>query len=1065
MPSHRNNIRILLGALLIAATTIATAAPQIPPTLYADLHWRLIGPFRGGQATAVAGIADQPDTFFAGTAGGGIWKTTNAGRSWTVLTDTLPVAAIGALAIAGSDANVIYAGTGAVDAGDDIAAGNGVYRSNDGGNSWQHIGLDATRNIAAIHVDPRDANIVTVAALGHVAAPNPERGLYRSIDGGANWQHVLTIDDDTGAVDLAADPANPDVLYAASWQLRRWPWTGDFTPLAGAGGALYKSVDGGATWTRLDGEGWPQHPLGRIGLAVAHTDAGTRIYAGIDADSDGGFWRSDDGGDHWQRVNDGAGLSGDKPSRRLVVAPDHPDTVYVIGSSIRRSTDAGVTWTTVHSAAGRDDYHALWINPLHTERWIAAGDGGAIVSIDGGRTWSSGDNQPTAGFHRLAADERFPYRIYSGGIVIASRSDDGALGVRDWQPVGNDERSVTIPDPVDLNIVYSGAPGGRISRRDARTGQAADISPWSLSNDGKLPVTIKNRNARIVPLAISPAGAHAFYFGAQRLFRSNDRGTTWQIVSPDLTGKIAGAKNCDGEITLANASACGHGTISTIVPSPVNESEIWIGTDNGLIELTRDGGAHWIDVTPKSLPAWARVSTLDLSAPDPGTAYAAVDNRRQDDFQPHAFRTRDGGKSWQDIGSGLPADHVVSVVRADPLRRGLLYAGTDAGIHVSFDDGAHWQPLQQNLPSVWVRDLLVHGDDLIVATQGRALWVMDNITPLRQLAPGLAARPMFLFTPVVATRIHDISHRDSSSPEEPLGENPPAGAVIDYWIAARKTERVTIEILDSERKPVRRFSSDDAPDAIEAGRSVTAGSLNLQAPPATTSGMHRFVWDLRYSRPKTIRRVADDGTYTPAPPPGPYAPPGRYEIVLRAAGREARALLIVKPDPRVSMSTADYGAAFDFSQAVGAALAKAWQGEAEVQAARRQVETLIPGLPDDPSAQALRDAMKALDERLQGGKDDTAADAAPDFSAISDTLVTLANAADAADTVPTVAQQQLLAACSDRLKQTSARWQTLRDNDLARLNDQLREAGLAQVTIPPVDKLTLDSGRDRKQVW
>ncbi|MBL6749845.1 MAG: hypothetical protein ISP90_04950, partial [Nevskia sp.] len=775
-----------LAALTFLLLPLLAQGQSAAPVPLPDLSWRLLGPFRAGWSTVATGIPDRPDTFLFGAAGGGVWMTRNAGLSWQPVSDAAGIESVGALAIAPANADVIYAGGGQPEPRYDIAAGGGMYRSADGGKTWQHLGLEAVRHIGAIVVDAQDPDTVTVAAPGHLFGPDRNRGIYRSQDGGKTWAQVLYIDEQTGVVDLAADPAHPQTLFAAAWHARNWPWLSYFEPIAGDSSGLYKSQDGGRTWARLNGAGWPGGALGRIGLAVADTAQGTRVYAAVDSESAGGIWRSDDGGASWQRVNADADTFGNWYFARLTVAPDNPDTVYATGQSIRRSTDGGKTFTEIKGAPGGDDYHSLWINPRHPERWVAASDQGTTVSLDGGASWSDWYNQPTGQFYHLAADQRFPYWIYSGQqdsgtVALASRSDYGALGARDWHPVGGDERDYDIPDPADPQIVYGSGLGGHVSRWDARSGQSSNISPWPVGSYGKRPDTVKYRYTWITPLVATHKPPYSILLGSQVLFQSADRGTHWRTISPDLTGKqedsARGARNCAGSVAVADARACGYGVIYTIAPSPLANDEIWVGTDDGLVQLTRDGGRHWLEVTPPGLPAWARIDSIDPSALAPGTAYAVADNHRQDDFSPHAWRTRDWGKTWQRIDQGLPPDQFLAVLRADPLRPGLLYAGSDRGVYVSLDDGAHWQPLQLNLPAAWVRDLLVHGNDLIAATQGRAIWVLDDVSPLRQLAAAGDDGATRLFAPAPAWRIRADNNRDTPPPPEtPLGRNPPAGA-------------------------------------------------------------------------------------------------------------------------------------------------------------------------------------------------------------------------------------------------------------------------------------------------
>ncbi len=965
----------LAAALLVAAPALATAAATPNPALYSAMRWRELGPFRAGWATFVTGVPDKPDTFYFGGAGGGVWKSDNAGRSWKPLTDRLPAAAIGALAVAPSNDDVIYAGTGQVTPRYDIGAGLGVYRSADGGKHWQSAGLKDTRYIGAIWVNPKDPNDVLVGAQGHFFGPSDARGVYRSTDGGKHWSHVLKINDWTGVVGLASDPADPKVLIASAWEAHQYPWLSYFAPVSGAGSALYKSVDGGKSWTRLSGGGWPEGPLGRIGIAVTHTKSGTRIYAAINSKDHGGLWRSDDGGAHWARVNKEDAFT-DWYASRLTVAPNDPDIVYTVGQSIRRCSDGGAHCTIIKGAPGGDDYHHIWINPLHPDHIITGADQGAVVSVDGWKSWSSWYNQPTAQVYHVAADNRFPYWIYagqqdSGSIGIASRSDYGSLTFRDWHPVGADERGYDIPDQTDPDIVYGSGLGGTVSKWNAKTGQVAEITPYPDGNYGKRQTTTRYRYQWTTPLEGSRTGKPALYLGAQVVFRTEDRGEHWQVISPDLTGKAEGAKHCDGNPTPEDAKLCGYGVISAIEPSPRHADEIWVGTDDGLIQLTRDGGKHWTNVTPPQIPLWGKVREISVSALEDGTAYAAIDTHRIDRFHPLVLKTHDYGKSWEEIGNGLPSDQFASVVRADPKKAGLLYAGTDAGAYVSFDDGAHWQSLQQNLPTAWITDLLVHDGDLIAGTEGRGIWVLDDVAPLRQIAPGIASEGAHLFTPRAAFRVHPDNNKDTPlPPTEPVGQNPPAGAIIDYWLGATVKGPVTLDITDASGHLVRRFASNVAPTRPDAERYFAKGWLRPLVALSGKPGMHRFTWNLRYARPRAISYsysiAAVWGENTPILPGGPYVLPGTYTLTLTAGGRSQSVPLVVKEDPRIHVTETALQSSLATSEEIAKLLAPATGHYAQQQAVTKQLDKRFPADAKQTDAK-LAAALAALRKKPAPG--------------------------------------------------------------------------------------------------
>ncbi|HEV8374924.1 MAG TPA: hypothetical protein VGR38_01680, partial [Candidatus Polarisedimenticolia bacterium] len=731
MSRHFRRMRLCSLLLLLMLAAPAAAAPKqatIPPSAHGDMRWRLAGPFRGGWATVAAGIPGDPATWYFGAADGGVWRTDDAGVTWRPIFSQMGSASIGALALAPSDSKVIWVGTGQVHQRYDIVDGDGVYRSTDAGATWRHVGLAETKHIGAIWVDPRNADVAVVAALGHVFGPNPERGLYRTTDGGAHWAHVLDRGPEVGAVDLVGDPEQPEQLFASLWQVRRHPWLDYFQPPVGAGSGIVRSGDGGRSWRPVGTRGLPAGPLGRIELAVSPGTRGRRVWAAIHATNGGGLYRSDDAGDTWQLINPDSTLAG-AYMNNLTPDPKDPEILWIMGRSMRVSSDGGKTFRFAKGSPGGDDYHFLWIDPTDARHMITAADQGAVLTLNAGQSWSSWYNQPTGQFYRLAVDNRFPYRIYSGQqdsgtIGLASRSDYGQLTFRDWHPVGGDERDGDVPDPANPDVVYGAGLGGRLSRWDARTGQVQNVAPWPVSTYGARPGTGRYRYDWITPLAISPRPPHAIYLGAQVLFRSLDAGSTWETVSPDLTGANPKARGCDGDVPLRRATECGFGTLFAISPSPAEDGLVWLGTDNGRVLVTRDDSKSWRNVTPPGLPDWTRINQIDASAGDPRTAYVAADGHRRDDFRPFAFRTHDFGEHWTEIGRGLPVGAWVGVVRQDPKRPGLLYAGTSRGMWVSFDDGSSWQSLQLNLPTTGINDLRLQGDDLIVATQGRAIWIL-----------------------------------------------------------------------------------------------------------------------------------------------------------------------------------------------------------------------------------------------------------------------------------------------------------------------------------------------------
>lgn len=919
----------------IVMTLPQAGASTVPTKDYSMLHWRLVGPFRGGWATMAAGVPGKPNTFYFGSAGGGVWKTVDAGRTWHPLMNHEQSAAVGALAVSRSNPNIIYVGTGQVAFRYDTIAGNGIYRSTNGGKTWDNVGLDKTRHIGRILVDPKNPDIVLVAAFGHVFGPNRQRGVYRSTNGGKTWHRVLYVNDTTGAVDLAWDPKNTKVVYAAMWQAHMHPWLDYFQSTDGEESGIYKSTDGGRTWHRLSGHGLPTQPMGRVGLAVASGTGGRVVYASIATSQHPGLYRSTDGGRDWRYVNHNSALASSYFGR-LVVSPDNPQVVYVMGRSIRRSTDGGKHFKIIKGAPGGDDYHFLWINPDHPSHMITAADQGAAVTVDGGKSWSSWYNQPTGQFYHVAADNRFPFWIYSGqqdsGTVgIASRSNYGVISERNWHPVGGDERDYDVPKPGDPNIVFGSGLGGHVSRYDNITGQVRNVSPWPVGSYGANPTKVRYRYTWITPLVFSPLEPHTLYFGAQYLFASNDGGSVWHKVSPDLTGATPGTQGCTNP-GLRKAKACGFGVIYSIAPSPAKKGLIWVGTDDGLIQRTTDGGKIWRNVTPASVPLWARIDAISPSPSNPQVAYVAVDPHRLAHFRPLILVTHDGGRHWKRITTGLPDDEYVNVVRVDPKQPNLLFAGTNRGVYVSFDQGQHWQPLSFNLPTVPVRDLLVHDNDLIAATQGRAIWVMDDLAPLRQLA-ARALRPgqAKLFKPAVAVRLRPDENRDTPPPPStPLGQNPPTGAIIDYWLPSRLKGPVTLTIRDSKGTVVRHFSSAAPVPNLPADRYFQRGWLGHGATLSSRPGAHRFIWNLRYARPPALQyHYSIAGVWhrgTSLLPQGPLVLPGRYKVTLKVTGQYYSHMLTVRMDPRVHVKRAALQQQLTFENRIESGLAQAVAG-------------------------------------------------------------------------------------------------------------------------------------------
>ena len=1032
--------RHLLLAGLVMAAAAQLAAQPFDPRLLTGVHWRLAGPFRGGRVLAVAGVPGQPDHFYFGAVGGGVWESENAGRTWEPIFDGQPIASIGALAVAPSDPRVVYVGSGEADMRSDISHGNGMYRSSDGGRTWAHVGLEGTRQIGRVVVDPRDANLVYVAALGHGYGPNPERGVFRSKDGGRTWSRVLFKDENTGAIDLALDPSNPKTILAALWQTRRPPWN-TYPPSNGPGSGLYRSEDGGDTWKPVAG-GFPSEKLGRVGIAFAPSDA-RRVYALVDA-KEGGLYASTDGGATWTRAS---------ADRRIwergwyfggvTVDPKDANTVYACDVTVYRSTDAGRTFLPIKGAPGGDDYHQLWIDPSEPRRMILGTDQGAVVSVDGAKTWSSWYNQPTAQFYHVATDDRFPYWIYgaqqdSGAAAMPSRTDYASITLRDWRPIAvGGENGYIAPDPAHPDTVY----GGGVGRFDWQTLQEQNVDP-TLAHPGDY------RGEWTLPLAISASEPGTMYFGNQFLFRSRDGGGRWEKISEDLTREAPGVPATLDPSTAADSATPGprRGVIYAVAPSPLTPGLLWCGTDDGLVWRTRDGGRQWQNVTPPALTPWSKVGILEASRFDADTVYAAVDRHRLDDLDPHVYRTRDAGKTWISIVRGIPAGSFVNVVREDPERRGLLYAGTETGVFVSFNDGDDWQSLQGNLPNCSVRDISVRRGDLVVGTHGRSFWVLDDLSSLRQLDAKTAAADAWLFAPREAVRLNPAEFQGTPEPkDEPSAANPPRGAILDYRLKAASVSPVVIEILDAQGALVRRYASDDpaeSPD-LQAIR-VTEDWVPEPAPPSAAAGMHRFVWDLHYPAAAKVaptRRVRA----------GVWAPPGRYTARLTAGGQTLTQALVVRKDPRIAASDADLVAQFELARRVEAERARVAIPLASAGALRKQMKAL-EGKASGAAAAALlafgREVDAAAGPAISPEEFYDVSQAAPTtLLRLVVSLARLEGAIESADAAPTADAVTGFAERQQSVELGLARWKELLGTGLPKTNAALSAAGLAPLRV------------------
>jgi len=1033
----------IAGSLFLAFSFAASAVGQeIPAGLMQGMQWRLIGPHRGGRITAVCGVPSQPSVYYIGTPGGGVWKTDDAGQVWKPIFDHERVASIGAVAVAPSDPKIVYVGTG------EQTQGNGVYKSIDAGATWTNIGLRETHTITGIVVDPRDANVVLVAAAGDHWS-GAERGIFKTTDGGVSWKKVLFKDEETGVQDLVADPDNPAVLYASALTRPEDPFSVDDPEKKKAqDAAVYRSVDEGATWNAVEGKGLPTEPMGRIGVAVAPGSKGMRVYAIVSQ----GLFQSDDGGANWKPSTADPRIVGNAYFSRVFVDPKNPDFVYVAQTSMYRSRDGGHTFEAWQGAPSGDDFHVLWINPANTQNMILGVDQGAMISLNGGNTWSSWYNQPTGQFYHVSTDQQFPYYVYaaqqdSGTAAVTSRSDYGEITYRDWAPTGGFEFAYIVPDPVNANYVYAGGWYGTVLRYDKTTGQVVHL----------LVRGAKYRTANMAPIAFLPQDPHVLYAASQYVMRSKDGGFSWQEVSPDLTQKPEEASKLDADKTKPAAEKAKpdprRAVITTMALSPVKAGVIWAGTGNGLIQVTKDG-KDWNNVSIKDLPKRSAIASIEGSRHDAATAYAVVNAFRE--ARPMIYRTRDYGQSWQPITTGLPATGIARVVREDPSRKGLLYAGTWDGIYVSLDDGDHWQMLQLNLPTATVTDLDVHGDDLVASTYGRSLWILDDITPLRQVDAKWTQEGAYLLRPRNAIRARWDMSQDTPLPlETPAGDNPPDGAIINYFLKSQPAGDIKLAIFDAKNNLVREFSSTPAP--------VDMAPANAPeywfAPPAAlpkNAGLNRFTWDLRYPPMKALRYSyygnttdyieytlsdhAIPGQFPREIQPGPFAVPGDYSLALTVDGKTYRQPLTITPDPRVRVSQADLVRQLDTSKNISAQMSATYDGYGQVGALRTAIADRQKSIGTDAAKKDLADALKALDEQaadVENGKAEN-----PGVGPLNREVARLAFMVESGDARPAALLQASVDQYCQDLTQRLAQWRDLNQQKIAGTNALVQKYGL-----------------------
>jgi photosystem II stability/assembly factor-like uncharacterized protein len=1052
MVSFRRFCLSALALAVVLSSEILLTAQQYPTSLYQEMQWRVIGPFRGGRTRAACGVPSQPNVFYVGQVNGGVWKSDDFGRTWNPIFDDQPTQSIGAIAVAPSDPNIVYVASGEGLQRPDLSVGNGIYKSTDAGKTWTHLGLRDGQQIPALVVDPHNPNRLFAAVLGHPYGANEERGIFRSTDGGDTWQKVLYKNENIGASDVQMDPNNPNVIYASLWEARLGPWE-DNNEYAGSGGGLFKSTDGGDTWNQLS-KGLPDG-LQQIYVAIAPSDS-NRLYANTaSAGSALGIYRSDDAGESWSKITDDRrpGLrigGGDLPVPK--VDPKNPDIVYSTSVVAWRSGDGGKTWTGFRGAPGGDDYQNIWINPNYPGIILLVSDQGAIVSVNGGRTWSSWYNQPTAQMYHAITDNRFPYWVYggqqeSGSAGVASRGNDGAITFREFHPVGVIEYGYVAPDPLHPDIIY-GAGRSEVSKFSWTTGQVQNVTP--------IPVrSAKYRTDRTEPIVFSPVDPHVLYYATNVLFKTIDGGQSWQTVSKDLTRPHPGIPANLGKMAADDKTAdTERGAIYSLSPSFKSVNTLWAGTDDGLVWITRDGGKNWKDITPPDLLPWSKVTQISSSRFDDQTAYISVSSFRINDLHPYIYRTHDGGESWRLITSGLPDHSPVNTVRADPERKGLLFTGTEINVWVSFDDGDHWQSLQLNLPHTSMRDLWIHDSDLIVATHGRSFWILDDITPLRQISGTVEKSEATLFKPEAAYRIKRDAYTDTPlPPDEPAGKNPPDGAVLDYYLGSAASSPVTLEILDGSGKLVRRYSSANKPEMTEAEMAKTAPVplywLRNPKVLSAEAGMHRWVWDLHYPAPEAaghsypISAIPHD---TPSVPLGPTALPGVYTVRLTVNGHSFTAPLTVKMDPRVKVTREALVRQLALEQQLVTINNGTYGARSQAQSAQEQLQKLATQASGS-TADAIGVTAKKLKAVKGGGGFFAPVSQVPTLSRVAEGVNALYSAVGNADAEPTTAQ---VAATAELLQDFGAvikKWDELKKVDFPALNQKLREANLPEINL------------------
>ncbi len=1043
-----SNLAIIFTLIGLGGAGVALAQ-QYSESFYTGMRWRTIGPLRAGRTRAVSGVPSEPNVFYIGAVNGGVWKSEDYGRTWKPIFNHEPTGSIGAIAVSPSDPNVIYVGSGEGLHRPDLSVGDGVYKSTDAGKTWVHLGLRETEQIPAVAVDPNNPSIVFVAALGHPYGPNPERGIFRSTDGGKTWQKVLYVNEYTGGSDVEIDPQNPQIVYAALWQAQEAPWENG--AWSGSDGGLFKSTDGGATWHKVM-NGFPKDVV-QVNVAIAASEP-SRLYATLAYGQRRlAIYRSDDAGAHWYKItNDPRPAAriggGDLPVPK--VDPKNPNVVYSCSVVTWRSTDGGKTWVGIRGAPGGDDYQNMWINPNNPNVILLASDQGAIVTVDGGKTWSSWYNQLTAQVYHVNTDNAFPYRVCSGqqdsgSACVSSRGNWGEITERDWLPAGAEEYGYLVPDPLNPNIVY----GGKLTKFNRLTGQTADVAPVALRDPDY-------RVLRTEPIVFNPVNPHILYFAANTLWETMDGGDHWKQISPDLSRKTWAIPSVVGKYA-ADTKVTRRGVIYAVAPSPLDVNRIWAGTDDGLVWLTSDGGAHWTNVTPPQLKPWDKVSIISAGHFSAGTAYLAINDLRLDDMAPMIFRTTDSGKMWTKITNGLP-NEPINVVREDPIQKGLLFAGSETQVFVSFNDGDQWQSLRLNMPASSVRDLRIHDNDLIAGTHGRGFWILDDITPLRQIAAAAAANEAYLYRPEPAWRVRwDVNTDTPLPPDVAHAQNPPDGAILDYYLKQAAAGPVTLEILDSAGQVVRRYSSTDKPRIPDPyALSVPAYWARPHQPLLTGAGMHRFIWDLHWTPAPGFPVGLPMQAVVHDTPPGytsPWVLPGRYTVKLIVDGQSYTQPLTIRMDPRVKTPPTGIAEQFHVSKQLYDGMIETYEITRRIHAVQDQLNQRKTQTVQQTAGDAIGAFEKKL-EAVEGQRMNMFAfffgggSAAPSFMTLRFELAGLLGQVQAADVAPTAVQIAAAAQVRATMTKLVAQWNAIRTTDLAHLNAALKAAGVAPVTVP-----------------